>query len=74
MDLDRGSWNCSNERWTSRLYETESDLQQMYSLLMEARARTSDWRYWHVGELAFTFFMIDCHLNPRDHIRLWYMA
>ena len=53
--------------WSSRLYETASDLQQMYSLLMEARARTSDWRYSHAGELAFNFFMVACHLNPRKH-------
>ncbi len=59
---------------TSRLYEAESDLQQMYSMLMEARARTSDWRYPHVGELAFTFFMVDCHLCLNEHIRLWHDA
>ncbi|MCX6094964.1 MAG: GNAT family N-acetyltransferase [Candidatus Bipolaricaulota bacterium] len=57
---------------SSRLYETGADLQQMYGLLMEARLRTNDWRYWHVGELAFTFFMIDCHLDPRRHVRLWH--
>jgi mycothiol synthase len=56
----------------SRLYETEADLRRMYGLLMEARARTNDWRYWHVGELAFSFFMIDCHLDPRRHVRLWH--
>jgi ribosomal protein S18 acetylase RimI-like enzyme len=44
----------------------------MYALLMEARSQTSDWRYWHVGELAFGFFMIDCHLDPRKHVRLWH--
>jgi GNAT superfamily N-acetyltransferase len=44
----------------------------MYALLMEARSRTNDWRYWHVGELAFGFFMIDCHLDPRKHVRLWH--
>jgi ribosomal protein S18 acetylase RimI-like enzyme len=44
----------------------------MYALLMEARSRTNDWRYWHVGELAFGFFMIDCHLDPRRHVRLWH--
>jgi ribosomal protein S18 acetylase RimI-like enzyme len=57
---------------SSRLYETEADLQQMYALLMEARARTNDWRYWHVGELAFGFFMIGCHLDPRKHVRVWH--
>jgi ribosomal protein S18 acetylase RimI-like enzyme len=44
----------------------------MYALLMEARSRTNDWRYWHVGEVAFGFFMIDCHLDPRKHVRLWH--
>jgi mycothiol synthase len=57
--------------WTSRLYETEDDLQQMQGLLMEARARTDDWRYAHVGELMWGFFMMVCHLNPQEFIRLW---
>jgi GNAT superfamily N-acetyltransferase len=57
---------------TSRLYETECDLQQMQRLLMEARSRTSDWRYWHVGELMWGYFMVLCHLNPQEHIRLWH--
>ncbi len=56
---------------TSRPYENEADLQRMYALLLESRSRTNHWRYWHVGELAFTFFMIDCHLDPRRHVRLW---
>ena len=56
----------------SRLYETEHDLQQMQGLLMDARARTGDWRYAHVGEVVFGFFMVDCHLNPREYIRLWH--
>lgn len=57
---------------TSRFYETEHDLQQMQSLLMEARSRTNDWRYWHVGELMWGYFMVLCHLNPQEHIRLWH--
>jgi len=57
---------------TSRSYEAETDLQQMYGLLMEARSRTNDWRYWHVGELAFGYFMIACHLDPQKHVRLWH--
>jgi mycothiol synthase len=56
----------------SRFYETEDDLQQMQALLMEARRRTGDWQYWHVGELAFAFFMVVCHLNPQEHVRLWH--
>lgn len=56
----------------SRFYETEHDLQQMQDLLMEGRSRTDDWHYWHVGELAWGFFMVACHLNPQEHIRLWH--
>ncbi len=55
-----------------RSYETERDLQQMQSLLMQARSRTDDWRYMHIGELTFRFFMVACHLNPQEHIRLWH--
>jgi len=57
---------------TSRPYETEADLRQMYGLLMAGRSRTTDWHYWHVGEFAFGFFMIECHLDPRQHVRLWH--
>ncbi len=57
---------------TSRCLEAEGDLRQMYDLLTHARSFTNDWRYWHVGELAFGFFMIDCHLDPRKHVRLWH--
>lgn len=57
---------------TSRFYETEHDLHQMQGLLMEARSRTDDWHYAHVGELLFGFFMVACHLNPKEHIRLWH--
>jgi mycothiol synthase len=57
---------------TSRLYKTEHDLLQMQDLLMEARAHTSDWRYAHVGEMLFRFFMVACHLNLRETIRLWH--
>jgi ribosomal protein S18 acetylase RimI-like enzyme len=39
---------------------------------MAARARTGDWRYPHVGDLMWTFFMVACHLDPRQHIRLWH--
>ena len=43
----------------------------MQALLVEGRAQTDDWRFWHVGELNFSFFMIACHLDPCRHIRLW---
>ena len=57
--------------WTSRPYEDEDDLREMQRLLMEARARTDDWRYPHVGDLMWFFFMVTCHLDPREQIRLW---
>jgi len=44
----------------------------MQDMLMEARSRTGDWRYSHVGELLFTFFMVARHLDPGEHIRLWH--
>lgn len=39
---------------------------------MEARSRTNDWHYFHVGELMWEFFMVACHLNPHEYIRLWH--
>jgi mycothiol synthase len=56
----------------SRLYESENDLLQMQDLLMDGRAQTNDWCYWHIGELLWGFFMVDCHLNPQEFIRLWH--
>jgi ribosomal protein S18 acetylase RimI-like enzyme len=56
----------------SRTYETEHDLQRMQDLLMTARAGSGDWRYPHVGDLMWTFFMVACHLDPREHVRLWH--
>ncbi|HSQ38277.1 MAG TPA: hypothetical protein VLS92_10340, partial [Acidimicrobiia bacterium] len=57
---------------TSRLYETEGDLLQMQGLLMEARLLTGDWRYAHVGELMWSYFMVVCHLEVQRDIRLWH--
>lgn len=56
----------------SRPYKDQDDYIQMQELLMQARQLTSDWRYAHVGELAFNYFMIAIHLNLQDHIRLWH--
>ena len=39
---------------------------------MEARSRTNDWRYAHVGEMMWGFFLVTCHLNPQEYIRLWH--
>ncbi len=60
--------------FTSRPYQTDQDLQHMQRLLMEARSRTSDWRYSHIGEATFRFAMIAFHLNPQEHVHLWHAA
>ena len=57
---------------TSRYYESEHDLRQMQDLLMAARAATDDWRYPHIGVATFRFFMVACHLNPYEFVRLWH--
>jgi len=44
----------------------------MQELLSQARSHTDDWRYAHVGELMFAFLLVACHLDPRQHIRLWH--
>ncbi len=44
----------------------------MLDMLIEARSRTNDWRYPHVGELLFNFLMVASHLDPKEHIRLWH--
>ena len=59
-------------RLTARFYESECDLRQMQTLLMEARAHTDDWRYPHLGTMTFRFFMVACHLNPYEYVRLWH--
>ncbi len=59
---------------TSRFYQTENDLRQMQTLLVQARSQTDDWRYAHVGDLNFWFFMVACHLDPTQHIRLWHVG
>lgn len=58
--------------WRARFYRDEADLQQMQALLMEARARTDDWRYPHVGDLNWSFFLVASQLDPRAHVRLWH--
>ena len=58
--------------FATRLYATEHDLAQMQNLLMEARSRTDDWRYPHVGDLMWNFVMLTCHLRPQEHVRLWH--
>jgi ribosomal protein S18 acetylase RimI-like enzyme len=57
---------------STRLYTDEADLQQMQALLMEARARSDDWRYPHVGDLNWSFFLVASQLDPRTHVRLWH--
>jgi len=44
----------------------------MQGLLMEGRSNADDWRYPHVGDLSFSYFMVVCHLKPEEHVRLWH--
>lgn len=71
MDADRSS-SSAGAQLTSRLFQGEADLRQMQALLMAARARTTDWRYPHVGELLWDYFLVTCHLDPQQFIRLWH--
>jgi ribosomal protein S18 acetylase RimI-like enzyme len=67
------SRNASSRRsFSSRGYRDEKDLIDMQRFLMAARSRTDDWHYCHVGELQFAFFMVLCHMDPQQHIRLWH--
>jgi GNAT superfamily N-acetyltransferase len=56
----------------SRLYKSEDDLLQMRAMLIEGRAQSTEWHYFHVGELMWNHFMVTCHLDPHEHIRLWH--
>ena len=53
---------------TSRLYESEDDQSMPHSW---RRARRQGIAPAHAGEL-FSIFMVACHLNPQEHIRLWH--
>ncbi len=66
--------NRNPSTFSSRPYIDEDDLRQMQALLMQARVQTDDWRYPHLGDLNFWFFMLAIHLDPHKHIRLWHDA
>jgi ribosomal protein S18 acetylase RimI-like enzyme len=67
-----GSSKIESHGISSRLYAGEADLQNMLDLLMQGRSRTNDWHYAHIGELLWNYFMLLCHLDPCQHIRLWH--
>lgn len=58
--------------FTSRSYQSDHDLELMLAMLQQARHQTSDWRYLHVGELAWNFFQVAIHLDPHQFLRLWF--
>jgi hypothetical protein len=60
--------------FTSRAYQSDHDLELMLDMLQQARNQTSDWRYLHVGELAWNFFQVAIHLDPQQFIHLWFGA
>jgi GNAT superfamily N-acetyltransferase len=57
---------------TTRPYQSEHDLAEMQALLREGRAQAGDWAYAHAGELAWEFFILSCHLDPGQQVRLWH--
>jgi mycothiol synthase len=59
---------------TSQPYDDAHDFAAMQDLLAAARSRTGDWRYPHLGDLAWPFFAHSCHLPLHDHVRLWHDA
>jgi ribosomal protein S18 acetylase RimI-like enzyme len=69
---DPKTGNLHRLAWVSRPYESEDDLILMYRLLMQGRFQTNDWHYPHIGDLAFWFFMVQCHLDPQQFIRMWH--
>lgn len=66
------SFRSPDGPFTSRNYQSDDDFLQMQRLLMEGRAQTNDWHYPHIGDLIFWFFMLLCHLDPPEFIRLWH--
>ncbi|HSB64981.1 MAG TPA: GNAT family N-acetyltransferase [Anaerolineales bacterium] len=64
--------HSSSPPFTSRQFAGLDDLQSIVDMLMVARQHSNDWHYAHVGEFLFNFFMVDCHLDPRQHVRLWH--
>lgn len=63
--------SASADSLTPRMYSSQDDLHAMLEMLMLGRQQTNDWHYAHVGELLFNFFMVACHLELSEHIRLW---
>lgn len=66
--------NDAGKPLIERQYEDETDLRAILNMLMIARRKTDDWRYPHVGEFLWNFFMVLIHLDAQRHIRLWYTA
>lgn len=63
---------ASNSRLSSRYFKNRHDLDLMLDLLIKARSQSDDWRYMHIGEMLWNFFMVQCHLDPTQFIRLWF--
>jgi len=72
LSSDVHAGNARKPAWSSRPFQSQDDLLQMYRLLMQGRLQTNDWHYPHIGDLAFWFFMVQCHLDPQQFIRLWH--
>jgi len=56
----------------SHLFDNEQDLQKMRAFLIDARKEAGHCAgYWHVGDLAWHYFLLCLRVDPRQHIRLW---
>ncbi len=54
---------------------TSAKLTYAYAESADGSACTNDdWRYPHVGDLLFWYFMVVCHLDPNEYIRLWHVG
>lgn len=59
-------------KFSSRPFENETDLQRMCALLVDARRIAGhDAGYWHVGDLAWRYFLLTFRADPCRSIRLW---
>jgi ribosomal protein S18 acetylase RimI-like enzyme len=67
-----GSAALKSPQIPSRLYTGQTDLLSMLDLLMQGRLHTNDLHYAHIGELLWNYFMVLCHLDPCQQIRLWH--
>ena len=59
----------------SRNFENENDLHIIRAMLVDAcRIAGNNAGYWHVGDLAWRYYLLCYRADPRQNYRLWYDA